>query len=147
MSDDLLTVPGGSHPSNQPGATHFVDVIAETRARTIEQDVGTSTFRVVVDVVHITRYVVLITDVRAVLPLWELAQRGIDPANAIPDRLGFRAVDTHGGEWSRDWDGWNNDRPRAWIHSGGRCGSDVDTLDALLRSALKGVAYFLTAVS
>lgn len=37
-----------------------------------------------------------------------------------PSLPAFRAVDTDGTEWRRDWNGWVNERPGPWLTADGR---------------------------
>lgn len=46
-----------------------------------------------------------------------------------PSLPAYRVIDADGTEWTRDWDGWVNDRPGSWKTADGRRAESASTLD------------------
>lgn len=58
----------------------------------------------------VRRIELTIVETRLVRQLW--AERW--SRKSLPLVPAFRAVDAAGEEWTRDWDGWNGERPGDW---------------------------------
>lgn len=67
-------------------------------------------------VTPVTRIPITIVEEKQVHDLFGEGYTGPKP----PSLPAFRAVDTDGNEWRRDWDGWVNEVPGPWKTADGR---------------------------
>lgn len=69
-------------------------------------------------VTPVTRFPITIVETKKVRDLFSEGWGNTGPK--APSLPAFRAVDTDGTEWRRDWDGWVNERPGSWKTADGR---------------------------
>lgn len=78
----------------------------------------------------ITRRSATIVEEKQVDSKWEDSWAGLPPGTT--KRSGYRATDTDGTDWFRDWDGWRGDSPGAsWFSGNGRRAVQVHSWDTV----------------
>lgn len=77
-------------------------------------------------VTPVTRRAVTIVEEKQVRDLFSEGWGNTGPK---PPRLpAYRAIEADGTEWTRDWDGWNGDRPGPWKTADGRRAESASTV-------------------
>ena len=95
-------------------------------------------------VTPVTRFPITIVEEKKVRDLFSEGWGNTGPKP--PSLPAFRAVDTDGNEWSRDWDGWVNEVPGPWRSADGRRAESASTVvdPAVWYSGRKSDAYAFT---
>ncbi|GAA4033359.1 hypothetical protein GCM10023063_16190 [Arthrobacter methylotrophus] len=76
-------------------------------------------------VTPVTRFPITIVEEKKVRDLFSEGWGNTGPKP--PSLQAFRAFDTEGTEWLRDWDGWVNEVPGPWKTAGGRRAQTAST--------------------
>lgn len=78
-------------------------------------------------VTPVTRFPITIVEEKKVRDLFSEGWANTGPQP--PSLPAYRAIDTDGNEWRRDWDGWVNDRPGTWKTADGRRAETASIVD------------------